>query len=85
MSKKREEIRSRELMQKLEDKVMELLDMAPEETMSYLIKEHDLYLEAEDLIEGATEVLWEVIDMILTDLDCPTPVDKPLILISDNK
>ena len=85
MSKKREEIRSRELMQKVEEKVIEMLDMVPEEIMNYLIKEHDLYLEAEDLIEGATEVLWEVIDMILTDLDCPTPVDKPLILISDNR
>ena len=85
MSEKREEIRSRELMQKLEDKVMDLLNMTPEDTMNYLIKEHDLYLGAEDLIEGSTQVLWEVIDMILTDLDCPTPVDKPLILISDNK
>ena len=84
MSEKREEIRSKELMQKLEDKVMSLLDMTSEEAMIYLIKEHDLYtLGADDLIEGATEVLWEVIDMILLNLDCPTPDDKPPILFSD--
>ena len=84
MSEKREEIRSKELMQKLEDKVMSLLDMTSEEAMIYLIKEHDLYtLGADDLIEGATEVLWKVIDMILLNLDCPTPDDKPPILFSD--
>ena len=82
MSEKREEIRSSDLMQKLEEKVTNLLDMTPEETMIYLIKEHDLYtLGADDLIEGATEVLWEVIDMILLNLDCPTLDDKPLILL----
>lgn len=81
MSEKREEIRSSELMQKLEDKVIELLETRPEETMSYLIKERNLYLGAEDLIEGATEVLWQVIDMILIDLDCPTSDDKPLALL----
>ena len=85
MSEKREEIRSRDLMQKLEEKVTSLrLDMTPEETMSCLIKDHDLYtLGADDLIEGATEVLWEVINMILIDLDCPTPDDKLPILFSD--
>ena len=81
MSEKREEIRSRELMRKLEDKVIELLETRPEETMSYLIKEHNLYLGAEDLIEEATQVLWQVIDMILIDLDCPTSNDKPLALL----
>lgn len=82
MFEKREEIRSKELMQKLEYQVTSLLDMTPEDTMIYLIKDHDMYaLGADDLIEGATEVLWAVIDIILIDLDCPTPDDKPLILL----
>ena len=80
MSEKREEIRSRDLMQKLEEKVTSLRqNTTPEQAMSCLIQNNDLFtiLEADDLIEGATAALWMVIDMILMNYDCPM-LDKPL-------
>ena len=79
MSEKREEIRSTDLMQKLKEKVKSLQkDMTPEQTMSCLIENNNLFviLEADNLTEGATAALWMVINMILINLDSPCPDEK---------
>ena len=79
MTDKREEIKSRNLIKKLEEKVKSLRrDMTPEQTMSHLIQTNDLFtiLETDDLVEGATAALWMVIDMVLINQDYPTPDDK---------
>ncbi len=79
MSEKREEIRSKDLMQKLEEKVISLRrDTTPEQTLSCLIQNNDFFsiLETDELIEGATASLWMIINIILRKLDRP-PDDNP--------
>ncbi|MYB64198.1 hypothetical protein F4X73_05870 [Candidatus Poribacteria bacterium] len=78
MSEKREEIRSTDLMQKLKEKVKSLQkDMTPEQTMSCLIENNNLFtiLETDNLTEGTTAALWMVINMILKNLDSPCTDD----------
>ena len=72
MRQKRQQIRSTQLMQKLEDKVKHLQqwNITEQEVMSWLLVDNDpsALLKTDDLIEGATAVLWMVINRILIDI-----------------
>lgn len=71
MRQKRQEIRNQHLLQHLEVKVKTLRwDMTDPEFMSWLLQNKNLsaLLETGTLIEGATTVLWIVINQILIDL-----------------
>ena len=69
MEEKRKEIRSADVMQKLEEKVTNLRkDMIPIEVMTFLLQDSSLVsvLETDDLIEGSIASLWLVIDQMIS-------------------
>ena len=72
MCEKRKEIRSKDLVQRLEEKVRSLrVDMTPDQVISFLLKDSNLspVLETDDLIKGTTAALWLVIDQMILEYE----------------